>query len=145
MLTLLTTEIETFLQQLKDKEHSFSGARGALNRIRKEVSKWAKIKSEGVTAIEENLRPQVKILIEELQNVGIFVVPVGELEGWINVSTKKKNKWIVPALEFLYKEKTPKHLVSFVRTVKDKLINDLFITNYSWGVLACAPLRPKHP
>lgn len=98
--------------------------RGALNRIRKEVSKWAKVKSKGVSAINEELRPQVEQLINELQEIGIFVVPVGELEGWINVGTRKKNKWIVPALEFLQNETTPEDLVSFVRTVKDKLIND---------------------
>ena len=39
---------------------------------------------------------------------------MGELEGWLNVGTKKKNKWIVPALEKVHNNQASPELIKFV-------------------------------
>ncbi|WP_279462505.1 hypothetical protein [Aeromonas dhakensis] len=57
----------------------------------------------------------------QLANLGLFVVPVGELEGWIDLGDVKKNKWIVPALESLSENGAPKELEDFVASVVSRV------------------------
>ena len=45
------------------------------------------------------------------------MVPVGELEGWINLGIHKKNKWIIPALEKINNHEIPKGLSDFVARI----------------------------
>jgi hypothetical protein len=110
------------VSQLENGEHTFSGARGAVNRIRKDFSKWRDIKSEGIKVLPQELFEDVQILISSPGAKRIFIAPVGELEWWIDVGVKKKNKWIVPALEFLGKNPAPDELKSFVETILQQLI-----------------------
>ena len=49
--------------------------------------------------------------------MGIFVVPVGELEGWIDVDIKQKNKWIIPALNKIHSGDSPGGLKNFIKEV----------------------------
>jgi hypothetical protein len=56
----------------------------------------------------------VNELIYELKKYRIFIVPVGELEGWLEVGTRKKNKWIIPALELIHQGKASPLLIKFV-------------------------------
>lgn len=113
----ITDQIEEFLYQLNNGEHTFSGARGAINRIRKDASKWATVKSSGTRVLSPELKNEVEELIQQLSLNGLFVVPVGELEGWIDLGDVRKNKWIVPALESLHKEGAPANLKQFVQKV----------------------------
>ncbi|MBJ6727348.1 AAA family ATPase [Geomesophilobacter sediminis] len=113
----IINNIEEFLTQLKNNEHNFSGARGAINRIKKEATKWATLKSSGLAVLKGTLKDDVEHLIEELGILGIFPVPVGELEGWIDLGEVKKNKWIVPALEHLAIHGAPDEVRQFVAKV----------------------------
>ena len=59
----------------------------------------------------------MKDLVAELKSDGIFVVPVGELEGWIDVGVKQKNKRIIPALNKIHSGESPEGLKNFVKEV----------------------------
>lgn len=118
----LESDVRELLTQLEDGDHTFAGARGAVNRIRKDFSKWRDVKSEGIKVLPDDLCVDVKGLIASLESKQIFVAPVGELEGWIDVGTKKKNKWIVPALEFLGENPAPEKLKNFVGAILRQLI-----------------------
>lgn len=120
----LKIDIGELLSQLEDNKHSFSGARGAVNRIRKDFSKWRDAKSEGIQIFPQTLFEEVQDLISSLSFKRIFIVPAGELEGWLDVGTKRKNKWIVPALEFLSKNPAPSELKDFVGTIIENLVTD---------------------
>ncbi len=120
----ITTSVKEFLSQLQNGEHTFNGARGALNRLRKDATKWGALKSSGTSVLDSELRTKVETLIEKLKSKGVFVVPVGELEGWIDLGEKKKNKWIVPALEHLSENGIPVELNTFVQNTVSYL-NDL--------------------
>ncbi len=115
----LTNEIKTLLVQLEKKDHSLDGAKGALNRIRKGITSWSEIKSKGITGFDENIKDEVKYLLDKLKSIGVFIVPVGELEGWMEVGTTQKNKWIVPALVKIHKKEASHELVSFVKEILD--------------------------
>tara|TARA_Y100000296_G_scaffold37588_1_gene43495 strand:- start:5215 stop:5904 length:690 start_codon:yes stop_codon:yes gene_type:complete len=120
-LTSIKQAIEEFLNQLNENAHTFSGARGAINRIKKDSSKWSTVKTGGIQVLDDALEARVNKLILELSECGVFVVPVGELEGWIDLGEVKKNKWIVPALEYLAKNGSPQPLKKFIGSVVDHL------------------------
>lgn len=119
VLQELKTNVDELVVQLKKGEHSLEGARSALKRIQKESTKWSAIKKGGVTALSTDQQGNAIKLIASLSKVGLFVVPVGELEGWINLGITKKNKWIVPALEAINDNKTPEPLVKFIGEILD--------------------------
>ena len=114
VLQELKKNVSELMQQFEEGKHTLEGARSALSRIKNETSKWSAIKRDGVAVLSENEKINANQLIAELAKVGLFVVPVGELEGWINLGTHKKNKWIVPALEVINSRKTPPELSAFV-------------------------------
>lgn len=113
VLMELKSNVDELIAQLNKGEHSLEGARSALKRIQKEASKWSAIKKDGVKALNEEQQANAWKLIEYMAKVGLFVVPVGELEGWINLGTHK-NKWIIPALEEINNKKTPENLKKFI-------------------------------
>ncbi|THD69625.1 hypothetical protein E7Z59_04670 [Robertkochia marina] len=121
----LKENIAEFYQQLNDNEHSFGGARGALNRIRKATSKWSLPKKNGVEGFSEEIKPKVNQIIEELNEKNIFILPVGELEGWMELGTSRKNKWIVLALNEIFDKKTSKELVEFVAMILKNVIKNV--------------------
>lgn len=116
VLEELKGRVSEFLHQLELEEHNLEGARSALNRIYRETSKWSAIKKSGINVLEGDIQTCAIQLIEALAIIGLFVVPLGELEGWIDLG-KHKNKWIVPALEMINDRKTPQNLSLFVGRV----------------------------
>lgn len=120
-LDKLKENIAEFLEQLNRSEHSIGGARGALNRIRNETSKWTAAKKNGLSGFDETIRATVIELINEFSDKNIFIVPVGELEGWMELGTSRKNNWILLALEKIFQKETSAELVEFVGIILEKL------------------------
>lgn len=120
-LEKLRENISEFLEQLKSEKHKLGGARGALNRIRKETSKWNTPKIEGIAGFEDSRKSLVEELIGELREKNIFILPVGELEGWMDLGTSRKNKWIVLALNQIFYKKASLELIDFVKMVLTKV------------------------
>lgn len=114
MLKALTTEVWYLYEQLVYHKHTLDGAKGALQRIAKGITSWSEIKSNGIEGFDAKIREKVLLLINELKQYGVFIVPVGELEGWLDVGTKRKNKWIVPALEKVHNNQASPELIKFV-------------------------------
>jgi len=107
-----------FLGQLEADEHDLSGARGALNRLRKLASDWYDLKTKGVDALPSDAQEVCRALIESCAAQGLFLVPVGELECWMDLGTTRKNVWVVQALEALHAGSAyPPGLKEFVEKV----------------------------
>lgn len=123
-LSNIKTIIEEFLGQLNKNEHTFSGAKGAINRIKKDSTKWSVPKKSGIDGFDEAIKPIAIELIDSLKNNNIFVVPCGELEGWIEVGTSQKNKWILPALTEIFEGRAPEALTQFVQVILSKVTKD---------------------
>lgn len=117
ILASLEHSVTEFLRQLEDQEHTLSGARGALNRLRKQATEWYEVKKDGLSALEPVSRPIAEELLKMAAEVGLFIVPVGELESWIDVGTSQKNKWVVRALEQLHDGECPDGLRTFISNV----------------------------
>ena len=117
ILSNLKNEISEFLQQLEVNGHQMQGARSALRRIYSGLSKWSEVKKIGLDAFDNTIREEVEDIIEKCKSVNLFIVPVGELESWINVGTRKKKKWIVLALDKLFRDECPSNLSDFIRDI----------------------------
>lgn len=116
----LKQNVIELLKQLNNNEHSLSGARGALNRIRADSTKWAGLKKEGIALLEGAFRQKAQRIIDESLSIGLYIVPVGELEGWIKLGVRK-NRWALPALEEIHAGRCPENLKHFVGAI----INDI--------------------
>jgi predicted ATP-dependent endonuclease of OLD family len=109
-------DIPEKLRQLADQAAS---AEMSKKKIQSEVEdmlrvgKWSNLKSKGVAALEEQFKAKADALIGRLLNYGIAIVPVGELESWIDLP-ETKPRWIAPALERIYAKEAPAPLKDFV-------------------------------
>lgn len=113
ILANLQSSISEFLDQLRNGQHTLSGARSAIRRIDSTISKWSEIKEKGLEALGP-LRPDAEAVLQEAKQVKLFIVPVGELESWIDLGTHQKKKWIILALDHLFSGQCPAILCNFV-------------------------------
>lgn len=121
ILNAIENNVEIFLNQLKQKSHTLDGAKGALNRIRREATKWAMQKEKGISAFDKDYQTKVKRFLSNLKTKQLFIVPVGELEKWIDVGTNQKNKWIVKALNEIHEDRIPNQLKEFIKEILIKM------------------------
>ncbi len=115
VLQQLSKNLSELNAQLGEGKHGLAGARGALNRIKSEVTAWHDLKLGGLNNLDGEPKQIVEQLINISKSFGLFIVPVGQLEGWITLGTTQKNKWIVLALESINDGNIPDKLVAFVR------------------------------
>lgn len=115
ILNNVKTVLQELILQLDNGQHNLDGLKGAYNRVEKEFTKWKNPKNEGVTGFESSVQHKVIELINSTKKIGLFIVPVGELEGWIDLKVKKKNKWIIPALDLIHEKKSPEPLKKICR------------------------------
>ncbi len=120
ILTELKAKLIELMGQLDKNEHSLSGARGALNRVRSESTKWAGLKKNGLAMLDGVWREKAQEVIDICMQLGLFIVPVGELEGWMDLNVRK-NRWALPALEKIHSNECPESLSLFVGSITDSI------------------------
>jgi hypothetical protein len=116
---------EKLLEDLIESVTSWQGAdhadlrraKKALEGIAQRATKWNTVKSAGVKAFDESARSEVKSLIDLCKRVGLFVVPKGELEGWLSLGVSKGREWNRLALEELHSQRCPADLQEFLTAV----------------------------
>lgn len=120
ILSDLVLSVSELLDQLNNDEHVLSGARGALNRIRSESTKWANLKKNGVESLNSPYKGKAEEIISACKEFGLFIVPVGELEGWMSLGVRK-NRWTLPALEKITNNQCSTNLKEFVGSLNDTI------------------------
>ena len=110
--------------------------RSSLLRMAKDLYRLHDLQQHGLNAIPEcyeddsishSLRADVQTLLCDLQEVGLFLVPVGELESWVpalmkGISREDKSRWAMLAAEKIEDAGERKNDVwSFIRAVSDFL------------------------
>jgi len=117
ILEALENDVREFTRQLEAGEHSLSGARSALRRIDDGSTRWREIKLRGIESLGDSSRATALTLLQRLAEIGLFVVPVGELESWADVGTRRKKAWIVLALQSLASQGVPDQVSTFIERV----------------------------
>jgi ABC-type cobalamin/Fe3+-siderophores transport system ATPase subunit len=92
-------------------------ARRALVAAAKGASKWDAVKKKGLDFFPGPTRSTVEEFLKGCTAHGMFVVPRGELEGWLRVGVAKGRTWNRRALEQLYSSGPPPELQEFVQKV----------------------------
>lgn len=117
---------DQFLQELLDGVNEWiksahtdarSSRKRLENTLKTTTSKWEVVKKVGTSYFSGYELTAVESLIEDLAKVGLFVVPCGELEQWIDTGVNKGREWNRKALEKLQTEGCPQQLKSFVQRV----------------------------
>src|SRR5262249_24557861 len=64
---------------------------------------WKELKDKGVTSLKAAERAACEALLKQLESYGLFVVPVGEVEGWLKGLgvSGAKSAWAVAMLDRL--------------------------------------------
>lgn len=126
ILADITTELKTLIEQLEKKEHNLSGAKGAINRVIKERgSKWSEIKKKGLAEFPNGSKNNAKKILADCRNHGLFIVPNGELESWIDNGIRSKSKWIIKALTEVSKGNSPNEIKKFIKDILTYMGEDI--------------------
>lgn len=67
-----------------------------LQELAGEVDRMRRGKAGGVAAMSPHLETELSALIKNSHSIGLFLVPVGELEGWLaneGIAASKQTKW----------------------------------------------------
>lgn len=85
------------------------GIRKRLNRLAADIDRMRRLKSGGIASYEGELGEALASLVERLAAVGLFLVPVGELEEWladynVGVSKSDKRAWSNAAAQTIQKQ-----------------------------------------
>jgi len=117
---------EEFLKNLLDGVNAWIlsphvDARSSRKRLestlRATTSKWEVVKKTGISYFTGDQLASVQSLLEDLTKIGVFVVPCGELEQWIDAGVNKGREWNRKALEKLQSEGCPPMLEAFIQRV----------------------------
>ena len=109
--------IAQLLEEIRGGRRDLSSVRSAVNDVRKKSSRWAAIKG-GIGRVPTSVECELLDLIARMGAVGLYLVPVGELEGWIDVpDVSRKSEWIARALRMVHTQGPPHGLKEFVSTL----------------------------
>lgn len=70
--------------------------RRKLTRLTQSLDRMRQLKRKGLEGIPRDIAEPLSQLMKELMRHGVFLVPVGDLEGWLaneNIDQSKENKW----------------------------------------------------
>jgi hypothetical protein len=116
----LMKELRAAVEDWQKNEHTdLRVARKALVATARTKSSWEALKANGISYFTDEARAQADELFGLLQEVGLFVVPNGELEGWMKLGIAKGQRWSRAALERLHAGNCPDDLRSFMKKALD--------------------------
>lgn len=110
--------LANLLQRINnDNKLTLSEIKSECNNLKKALTSWKEIKNKGIEGFAGENKVTASELINKVKEYGLFIAPVGELEGWMNLGVKQKNRWITEALTEVYEGNASKELIFFVKEV----------------------------
>lgn len=111
--TVSPSSVQQRLRSVLAGEMDWSRAHDAavaaeLRKIANALDRMKQLKSGGVESLPVDLRPAVKQMVDDLSQRGLFLVPVGELEQWMDgsqviISKQDKPTWANAAAAYIHK------------------------------------------
>jgi hypothetical protein len=93
----LRREVEAEEQSSEPFDTRIAKIQRLMEKLKRESNPWGKIKERGVAGFGD-LSQDANTLLAALVEYGVFIVPVGELEGWLPKYEWPKPRWISNAL-----------------------------------------------
>lgn len=100
--TLSPAELRATLNEIKFDGDEFweededIRVRRRLNQIAANIDRIRRLKQGGISALPSEISSRLGPLLSKLADLGVFLVPVGELEGWLanyDISVSRRQKW----------------------------------------------------
>lgn len=114
---LLTTLLQSVTEWQKIPHKDIRSARKSLVSVARQSSKWQIVKKEGANFFKDGNIAKFEQLIIACNKLGLFIVPKGELEGWMQLGVTKGRTWNRLALEKLHEGNCPPDLKAFVTDI----------------------------
>lgn len=105
------------LSILNSKEDLLAKAK----ELSQEMKGTANLKNAGINALSDDLKESVIELIDEFKKLGIFIVPVGTLESWLEIDSDKKSYPERFISEYATRKDECEQLHTFLKEVKEYL------------------------
>jgi len=129
------TSVSKTLHELADKIKS--GEKKISSETIEEISEWlqdgrewSRPKKHGIDAFNGGANLACQQLLDTLAKIGLFVVPIGEMEGWARSLPSNKNEWIKEALNKIDSDpKSFENTRDFVRRVVQYLSSGISETD----------------
>lgn len=71
----------------------------AISNLLSESSDWSVAKKFGVRKLKGGKYKDCEELLNKCKSVGLYIIPIGELESWWNAGPSDKNEWVLDALK----------------------------------------------
>lgn len=91
--------------------------RTLVSHARAGSNKWNAAKAKGLGSLNAEDAARASELLTRLEKKGVFVVPCGELESWIDVNRAKGKAWNQEALQLLHRGECPAALRAFIAAI----------------------------
>jgi len=118
-------EYGELLRSLDDEGNDFTDEMDTCNHfdylLEESDVDWADVKQNGANVIPETAEDEFSELIETGRNYGLFIVDVGELEGWLDLGISKGPEWVIEALDEIDDGNCSGELREFVTEIQDYL------------------------
>ena len=125
-------DVEAFLGKIQKGQGDL--AKESRLPARQPEAAWQAIRAQGLDALKEELRPWAEQLLDELQQKGIFVVPKGQLQGWIDFGGRQSREdWFFNAVHEMEIEECPGDLQVFVSQAIDYCFSQSALNRNHYG------------
>lgn len=89
--------------------------------LRENDVNWDELKENGKQEIPESAEEYFQELYNMGRNYGLFIVDVGELEGWLDLGIRKGPEWVIEALDEIDEGNCSEELKEFVAEIQEYL------------------------
>ena len=94
-------------KQVSSENLISKNVRRELQMLWRNTSDWSEAKKYGLTKLSGATHSRAKIFFDRLAALGIFIVPVGELEGWWREGPPDKSDWAIAAIKKIEEDPGP--------------------------------------
>lgn len=91
-------ELHSLIDAIEEKEKFTNADRRNINELFENARKWSQAKKRGIDKLDAGAKENCEALLAKLKELGLFIVPSGEMESWDRSLPSDKNKWIKEAL-----------------------------------------------
>lgn len=118
-------EFGELLRSLDDGGRDFQDMVDKCNQfnqfLRENDVDWDELKENGKEEVPERMEEDFQELYDVGRNYGLFIVDVGELEGWLDLRRSKGPEWVIEALDEIDEGNCSEELKEFVDEIQEYL------------------------
>jgi predicted ATP-dependent endonuclease of OLD family len=93
------SEMNTLLEKIGEDDEISNSQKQIISDLLSDSTKWSEAKKYGINKLAGGAYQSCEDLLNQLSELGLFIIQSGELESWWRGGPSSKSEWIVNALE----------------------------------------------